>query len=132
MTGYVEPGDMAAVYAGADALALPSIVEGFGLPVVEAMAVGTPVVASDIPGLVEAAGDAALKVATGDVAALVDALERILAGGKLPFDGRHPFARLLANRQVPPAGAAVAAVAACVVVVQDLVEPFRHYHLLRA
>ena len=83
VTGYVRTEDMPAVYAGADAAVLVSQVEGFGLPVVEAMAAGTPVIASDIPGLKEASGEAALKVKPGDVQGLVDGLKRVLGDNGL-------------------------------------------------
>jgi glycosyltransferase involved in cell wall biosynthesis len=57
---------------------MPSFLEGFGLPVLEAQAVGTPVVCSDRGGLPEAAGDAALLVSLDDPDALGDALFRLL------------------------------------------------------
>lgn len=80
----ILPGeDVAPLLAGASALALPSFLEGFGLPVLEAQAVGTPVVCSDRGGLPEAAGDAALVVPLEDPAALGDALVRILSDGPL-------------------------------------------------
>jgi glycosyltransferase involved in cell wall biosynthesis len=60
LRGYVEAAELAELYRGADALVLPSRYEGFGLPVVEAMACGTPVVASDDAALKEVAGDAAM------------------------------------------------------------------------
>ena len=59
LRGYVEKGELADLYRGAAALVLPSRHEGFGLPVLEAMACGTPVVISDDPALREVAGDAA-------------------------------------------------------------------------
>ena len=58
--GYVGPGELAALYAGAELVALPSFYEGFGLPAIEALHAGTPLVASDLPVLREVAGDAAL------------------------------------------------------------------------
>jgi glycosyltransferase involved in cell wall biosynthesis len=58
--GYVTAGELAALYRGAAVVALPSLYEGFGLPVVEALAAGAPVVLSDIPVFHEVAGDAAL------------------------------------------------------------------------
>ncbi len=58
--GYVSNAELAALYRGAALLAFPSLYEGFGLPVLEALAAGTPVVASDLPVLREVAGDAAL------------------------------------------------------------------------
>ncbi|WP_432830731.1 glycosyltransferase family 4 protein [Dactylosporangium sp. CA-092794] len=57
---------LGAVYAEAAVLAYPSLVEGFGLPVLEAMAAGTPVIASDVPALREIGGDAAAYVPPGD------------------------------------------------------------------
>jgi glycosyltransferase involved in cell wall biosynthesis len=58
--GFVTIERLAELYRGAVALVMPSLEEGFGLPVAEAMACGTPVIASDIPSLREVAGDAAL------------------------------------------------------------------------
>jgi glycosyltransferase involved in cell wall biosynthesis len=58
--GYVGPGELAALYAGAELVALPSFYEGFGLPAIEALHAGAPLVASDLPVLREVAGDAAL------------------------------------------------------------------------
>ena len=50
LTGHVPDDDLAAIYTGAHALVFPSDDEGFGLPTVEALACGTPVVACDVPG----------------------------------------------------------------------------------
>jgi glycosyltransferase involved in cell wall biosynthesis len=72
--GYVDEGLLPGLYAGAVALAMPSGYEGFGLPCLEAMAAGTPVVAADAGALPETCGDAALMVAPGDAAAFADAL----------------------------------------------------------
>ena len=58
--GYVPEGDLVALYGGAEVLAYPSHFEGFGLPVVEAMACGTPVVTTDVPALREVSGGAAV------------------------------------------------------------------------
>lgn len=77
-TGYVEAADMSALYSLADVLAYPSLYEGFGLPVLEAMACGTPVLTSDISSLPEVAGDAALLVAPKSTEAIADALRAIL------------------------------------------------------
>ena len=60
--GFLSPQDLAAAYRNATALAFPSLIEGFGLPVLEAMRLGTPVVASGLPSVREVAGDAALFV----------------------------------------------------------------------
>ena len=73
--GWVEQSELAALYRGAAALVLPSRHEGFGIPVIEAMASGTPVVLSGDPALREVAGDAASYADDGDFAG---ALERAL------------------------------------------------------
>lgn len=70
--GRIEDIDLAAVLAGADAMVVPSRVEGFGMPVAEAMAAGLPVIHSDAPALVEVAGDAGLTVPVGSAAALAE------------------------------------------------------------
>lgn len=71
LRGYVEKDELADLYRGAAALLLPSRYEGFGLPVLEAMACGTPVVASDDDALREVAGDAAVYARNGDLAGAV-------------------------------------------------------------
>ena len=81
--GYVTDARLAELYRGASALAYPSRYEGFGLPVVEAMACGTPVLCSEIPVLAEVAGDAALRLPVGDVEAWRDGLARILESEEL-------------------------------------------------
>jgi GT2 family glycosyltransferase/glycosyltransferase involved in cell wall biosynthesis len=72
--GYVPDDDLPGLYAGATALAMPSLYEGFGLPVLEAMASGIPVIASDRTALPETCGDAALLVDPEDRDALAEAL----------------------------------------------------------
>ena len=86
--GFVPDADLPAVYAGAQALAFPSEFEGFGLPVLEAMACGAPVVCSNTSSLPEVAGDAALLVDPLDVDALTDALRRVLNDPALAADLR--------------------------------------------
>jgi len=72
LTGRVSDEHLAAIYTGAHALVLPSEGEGFGLPAVEALACGTPVVAYDTPALREALGGRAAFVAPGDMCGLID------------------------------------------------------------
>jgi hypothetical protein len=74
MLGYVSETDLVALYGGAEVLAYPSHFEGFGLPVLEAMACGTPVVATDVEALREVSGGAAVLVPLGDEAALSDGI----------------------------------------------------------
>jgi glycosyltransferase involved in cell wall biosynthesis len=76
--GYLPEDDLARVVAGAAALAYPSWYEGFGLPALEALACGTPVVAADLPALREVLGGHAELVPPGDAAALADALAKVL------------------------------------------------------
>lgn len=71
LTGFVSDDDLAAIYSGAHALVFPSDDEGFGLPTVEALACGTPVVASDIPVLREVLGERATFVDGGDLESLL-------------------------------------------------------------
>jgi glycosyltransferase involved in cell wall biosynthesis len=79
--GYVE--DMPALYRGADAVIVSSRAEGFGLPALEAMACGTPVVAFDNTSLPEVVGDAGLLAADGQVDALAAATQRVLTDRRL-------------------------------------------------
>jgi len=76
--GFVPDEDLPALMTGARVLAMPSLYEGFGLPVVEAMACGTPVVCSNRSSLPEVAGEAALLVDPLDVGAWTEALEKVL------------------------------------------------------
>ena len=87
-TGHVTQDDLDALYRGADAFAYPSAYEGFGLPVLEALARGVPTIASDVPALREVAGDAALFVVPGDVAELAETLGRVLGDEALAGDLR--------------------------------------------
>jgi len=74
--GHVAHGQLGHLYAGARAFAYPSVYEGFGIPVLEAMASDVPVVATDVPAVREVAGDAAAIVPVGDVDALAEAISR--------------------------------------------------------
>jgi glycosyltransferase involved in cell wall biosynthesis len=76
--GYVDDTQLAELYRGAAVFAYPSRFEGFGLPIIEAMASGTPTVASAHESLDEAAGDAALRADPSDPVAFARAIERAL------------------------------------------------------
>jgi glycosyltransferase involved in cell wall biosynthesis len=78
LLGYVPVSDLPALYGQAEAFLFPSRYEGFGLPVLEAMACRTPVIASSETSLPEVAGDAALLVPPGDEAGWASALEQVL------------------------------------------------------
>lgn len=75
--GYVGDADLPAIYTGADVFAFLSLYEGFGLPILEAMACGTPVVAAKTSCLPEICGDAALLVDPYDVAGIANAILRL-------------------------------------------------------
>lgn len=81
--GKVEERDLVALYNAASVVAYPSLVEGFGLPVVEAMACGTPVLTSNVSSLVEVGGDAAVCVDPLDVPAIRGGLESLLGDPSL-------------------------------------------------
>jgi glycosyltransferase involved in cell wall biosynthesis len=77
LAGRVSRDEKAALYSGAIAVVLPSLCEGYGYPPLEGYAHGTPAIVSDLPALRETAGDGALYVPPGDVAALAAAMRRI-------------------------------------------------------
>jgi alpha-1,3-rhamnosyl/mannosyltransferase len=77
LTGHVADGELLALYRGARCFVFPSRYEVFGLPVLEAMAAGAPVVCSDRTRLPEVAGDAAMLVAPDDAEALERAIGRV-------------------------------------------------------
>lgn len=78
VTGYVADSELPALYRSAMALVYPSLFEGFGLPPLEAMACGTPVITSNTSSLPEVTGDAALLIDPYDEQGLADALFRIV------------------------------------------------------
>jgi len=79
LLGRITDQELAVVLHGAAVLAAPSLAEGFGLPLLEAMAAGVPVVHSDVPALVEVAGGVGVTVQRNDVGALAAALRAVLS-----------------------------------------------------
>lgn len=92
--GYVGAGELAVLYRGAELVALPSFYEGFGLPAVEALRAGAPLVASDLPVLREVAGDAALYAPPDRPDLWADRIAELLADSGLREElRRRGFAR---------------------------------------
>lgn len=85
-TGYVSESDLVALYSAADVFVYPSIYEGFGLPVLEAMACGAPVITTHVSSLPEVAGDAAILVDPMSESELSHALERVIHDRALRSD----------------------------------------------
>lgn len=86
LTGRIEYADLPAIYAGARVLVLPSKFEGFGLPIIEAMACGTPVVANNASCLPEVAGGAAVLADADDTPAFAAAIRRVMEDEALRAD----------------------------------------------
>jgi glycosyltransferase involved in cell wall biosynthesis len=78
-TGYVDQADLPRVYNLAEIAIYPSLYEGFGLPVLEALASGTPVITSSVSSMPEIAGEAGVLLPPGDVPALAQAIQRLLS-----------------------------------------------------
>lgn len=78
LVGFFPDGQLPLLYGAAEAFVLPSLAEGFGLPVIEAMACGTPVICSDNTALPEVAGDAAKLVSTLEIGAWTEAIDSLL------------------------------------------------------
>jgi glycosyltransferase involved in cell wall biosynthesis len=97
--GYAPFTDLPALYAGADCVLAPSLYEGFGLPVLEAMACAAPVVCSNASSLPEVAGDAALTVPPSDSAALAAAVGCVLSEPGLSAAMREKGLRWAKNFQ---------------------------------
>lgn len=88
--GYVDDADLEGLYGAASAFAFPSLNEGFGLPVLEAMARGVPVVTSNVSAMPEVAGDAAILVDPTSVEAIAGGIRQVLdpdVGGRLAEKG---------------------------------------------
>lgn len=83
LIGFADDADVPVLYSGAACVAFPSLYEGFGFPVLEGMACGTPVVTSNVSSLPEVAGDAALMVDPYSVEAIADAIEKVLTDSAL-------------------------------------------------
>jgi len=81
--GFADESDLPSLYSGAICFAFPSLYEGFGLPILEAMRCGTPVITSNISSLPEVAGNAALTINPYDIDELTDALEKIISDSVL-------------------------------------------------
>lgn len=77
-TGYIEDKDSPALMSGAEVFAFPSLYEGFGIPPLEAMACGTPVIVSDAEALLEATGECAVTFRSGDAADLSSKIGQLL------------------------------------------------------
>ncbi len=78
MTGYVEGDELNAFYSGAEVFVYPSLYEGFGLPILEAMSCGCPVITSNNSSMPEVANDAAILIEALNVMDLKDAIEKVL------------------------------------------------------
>lgn len=78
LLGFVAEEDLPALYSAAELFVFPSLYEGFGLPLLEAMACGTPAIASDVSAMPEVAGDAAMLFSPYDATELASAMERAL------------------------------------------------------
>jgi alpha-1,3-rhamnosyl/mannosyltransferase len=94
--GYVTSGQLAALYRQAEVVVFPSLYEGFGLPAIEALAAGTPLVCSDIPALREVAGEAALYAPAERPDLMAERLHRVLTDSG---ERRRLAAAGLARRQ---------------------------------
>jgi glycosyltransferase involved in cell wall biosynthesis len=78
-TGYIDDEDLPAIYSAATVLVMPSIYEGFGLPLLEAMQCGTPVIGSDISSIPEIIGEAGILVEPSDYSALAGEIHRMIS-----------------------------------------------------
>jgi glycosyltransferase involved in cell wall biosynthesis len=84
--GFVQDTTLGALYRLASVFVFPSLYEGFGLPPLEAMAAGTPVITSNVSSLPEVVGDAAVLIDPMDAGAIADAMARVLGDAPLRAD----------------------------------------------
>jgi len=84
--GWIQTDDLTRLLAGAKAMVFPSLYEGFGIPVIEAMACGTPVVCSNTTSLPEVAGEAAILIDPKNKEQLIEAMEKIVSKEELRKD----------------------------------------------
>ncbi len=89
LLGFVADDDLPALYSGATAFVYPSVYEGFGLPALEALACGAPVVVADSSSLPEVVGEAALRFPPGNPGALAAVLDRLLTDAALRQELAH-------------------------------------------
>lgn len=82
-TGYVDDSDRPALYSGASLFVYPSIYEGFGIPPIEAMACGVPVIASNNSSLPEAVGGAAIQVSALDVSDIISSIQKVMGSDEI-------------------------------------------------
>ncbi len=83
LTGYIGSDELAPIYTGADLFVFPSLYEGFGLPVLEAMQCGCPVITSNTSSVPEVAGDAAIMIDPEDIQGLAASMEQLLTDDSL-------------------------------------------------
>lgn len=88
-TGFINDTDLAALYTGADAFIYPSLYEGFGLPIIEALACGCPVVTSNVSSMPEVGGDAALYINPYNTTDIANKIEQVLTSPTLADKLRH-------------------------------------------
>ena len=81
--GFAEDQALVALYSGADLVAIPSLYEGFGLPVIEAMATGAPVLTSNVSSMPEVAGGAALLIDPTDLESIIEGIRSVLGSEEL-------------------------------------------------
>jgi glycosyltransferase involved in cell wall biosynthesis len=86
ITGYIPVEDLAPIYTGAEVFVFPSLYEGFGLPVLEAMQCGCPVISSATSSIPEVAGDACMLIDPHDVPGLASGIQKVLSVGNLRND----------------------------------------------